>query len=57
MTNEELEDFKGRLTRGRERLITLRAEADLHDSHEEVSRLSGKIEGVNLALSYLREYL
>jgi hypothetical protein len=55
-TMSDLEDLQERLRTARERLITLRAEADLRDNHDEVTRLGGKIEGVNLALSYLRYY-
>jgi hypothetical protein len=51
MLNELLE----RLEKARFALIKLKSEAALYNESEE-TRLAGKLEGVSLAISYLREY-
>jgi len=50
-------EYKERLEKARATLAAMRdaAAKDLFGIHEE-TRLAGKLEGVTLALSYLREY-
>lgn len=52
---EPLRDLRDRLIRGRDILVQCR-DAQKAPSPER-SRLSGKVEGVNLAISYLEEAL
>lgn len=52
----DLVGYRNRLREGRETLVAVRAGYVNKGNNIEAARIAGKIEGLNLALSYLRDY-
>ena len=51
----DTKEYKERLDRAAFAITQLRSAAALNEDRQEHTRLSGKLDGINLAISYLRE--